>query len=133
TRSMTGEMAEFKPVIGYLALAAKIGILPVYIHGTYAAMPKGSNIIRSREIGARIGRYLSYEELEEMTRGLPRNEAYRLISALLRHEVENLRDGTRTRFDARALKRRLHKERRNGAAQGDLTDSSSTQFATTTD
>ncbi|OLE52165.1 MAG: hypothetical protein AUG51_19620 [Acidobacteria bacterium 13_1_20CM_3_53_8] len=133
TRSMTGEMADFKPVIGYLALAAKIGILPIYIHGTYQALPKGSNIIRSRDIGARIGRYLSYEELEEMTKGLSRNEAYRLIAALVRHEVENLRDGTRTSFDVRALKRRLHKERRNGTTQGEQADPSSIQFAATSD
>ena len=59
TRSMTGTMADFKPVIGYLALASRVGILPIYLLGTYEAMPKGSNIIKSREVGARIGRYLS--------------------------------------------------------------------------
>src|SRR5256886_672514 len=31
TRSMTGTMADFKPVIGYLALAARVGILPMYL------------------------------------------------------------------------------------------------------
>ena len=105
-------MADFKPVIGYLALASRVGILPVYLWGTYAAMPKGSNIIRSREVGARIGRYLSIEELEEMTKGMARAEAYRLIAALVRHEVENLRDGTRHKFDAAALKKRMRDERR---------------------
>ena len=50
--------------------------------GTYEAMPKGTTFIKSRDIGARIGRFLSYEELEEMTRGMARAEAYRLIAAL---------------------------------------------------
>jgi long-chain acyl-CoA synthetase len=52
TRSMTGKMDEFKPVIGYLALAARVGILPIYLQGTYDAMPKGSNFIKSRDVGA---------------------------------------------------------------------------------
>ena len=117
TRSMTGEMADFKPVIGYLALTSKVGILPVYLWGTYEAMPKGSNLIRSRDIGARIGRYLSIEELEEMTKGMARAEAYRLIAALVRHEVLNLRDGTRHSFDAKAMRRKWKSERRAATAE----------------
>jgi long-chain acyl-CoA synthetase len=116
TRSVTGEMADFKPVIGYLALASKVGILPVYLWGTYEAMPKGSNIIRSRDIGARIGRYLSIEELEDLTKGMARAEAYRLIAALVRHEVENLRDGTRHTFDAKALRRKWKSQRRHASS-----------------
>jgi long-chain acyl-CoA synthetase len=115
-RTLDGELAEFKPIIGYLALSARVGILPIYLYGTYEALPKGSNIIKSRDIGARIGRYLSFEELEEMTKGLPRAEAYRLIAALARHVVENLRDGTRHAFDAKALRRRWKNERRTRAA-----------------
>lgn len=79
TRSLTGEMADFKPVIGYLALNTKVGILPVYLRGTYEAFPKGATVLKSRDIGARIGRFLSYEELEAMTRKMPRAEAYKLI------------------------------------------------------
>jgi long-chain acyl-CoA synthetase len=111
-RSVTGQIIEFKPVIGYLALACRVGILPVYVFGTYEAMPKGSTLIRSRDIGARIGRYLSIEELEDLTKGMPRSEAYRLIAALTQHSVENLRDGTRHAFDARALRKRWKDERR---------------------
>jgi long-chain acyl-CoA synthetase len=116
TRSVTGKMADFKPVIGYLALASRIGILPMHLEGTYQAMPKGSNVIKSRDIGARIGRYLSFEELEAMTKGLPRAEAYRLIAAFVKHEVENLRDGTRRSFDAGALRKRWKLERRRSTA-----------------
>jgi long-chain acyl-CoA synthetase len=112
TRSMTGEMADFKPVVGYLALHARIGVLPVHLYGTYAAMPKGSSIIKSRDVGARIGRYLSIEELEEMTQGMARTEAYRLIAAYVKHEVENLRDRTRLRFDPKEVRHRWKSERR---------------------
>jgi long-chain acyl-CoA synthetase len=112
TRSVTGTMADFKPVVGYLALHSRVGILPIYLHGTYAAMPKGTTIIKSRDVGARIGRLLSFEELDELTKGMARTEAYRLIAALLRHEVENLRDRTRHAFDAKGVRKQWKAERR---------------------
>jgi long-chain acyl-CoA synthetase len=112
TRSMTGVMADFKPVVGYLALHARVGILPMYLEGTYEAMPKGTTIIKNREVAARIGHFLAYEELEEMTRGMARAEAYRLIAAKVRHEVVNLRDRTRTPFDLKALRKQWRSERK---------------------
>ncbi len=111
TRSMTGIMADFKPVVGYLALHARVGILPMYLHGTYEAMPKGTTIIKSRDVGARIGRFLPFEELEEMTKGMPRAEAYRLIAALVRHEVDRLRTNSRDAFDAKGLRKQWKAER----------------------
>jgi len=116
TRSMTGVMADFKPVVGYLALHARVGILPMFLDGTYEAMPKGTTIIKNRDVGARIGRFLEIEELEEMTKGLPRAEAYRLIAARVRHEVVNLRDGTREPFDAKAIRRQWKSERKRELA-----------------
>ena len=47
-----------------------------------------------------------------MTRGMPRAEAYRLVAALVRHEIENMRDGTRHAFDATGLRKRWKAERR---------------------
>ena len=112
TRSITGVLADFKPVVGYLALHARVGILPIYLDGTYEAMPKGTTIIKNRDVGARIGRFLSHEELEEMTKGLARAEAYRLIAARVRHEVVNLRDRTRTPFDEKAMRKQWRSERK---------------------
>ncbi len=127
TRSLTGELADFKPVIGYLALTSRTGILPVYLNGTYEAFPKGASILHSRDVGARVGRFLDIEHLEDMTKGMPKSEAYRLIAALVQHEVENLRDGTNNGFDAESLRRRWKIERR--AAHHDESD----RFATTGD
>ncbi len=124
TRSLTGTMADFKPVVGYLALHSRVGILPVYLHGTHAAMPKGTTIIKSRDVGARIGRLLSFEELDELTKGMARTEAYRLIAALLRHEVENLRDRTRHAFDAKGVRKQWKAERR-----AQMTDEASVSMA----
>jgi long-chain acyl-CoA synthetase len=118
TRSLTGEIADFKPVIGYLALHTGVGILPVYLEGTHEAMPKGSNIIKNRKVGARIGHYLEAADLEAMTKGLPRAEAYRLIAARVKHEVENLRDHARRPFDAKELRKLWKAERRKTVAIG---------------
>jgi 1-acyl-sn-glycerol-3-phosphate acyltransferase len=105
-------MADFKPVVGYLALHARVGILPMFLDGTYEAMPKGTTIIKSRDVRARIGRFLTFEELEEMTRGMARAEAYRLIAARVRHEVVNLRDRRRDAFDGKSLRKQWKSERK---------------------
>ena len=114
---MSGQMADFKPVIGYLALASRVGILPVYLRGTYEAFPKGSTILKSRDVGARVGRLLTIEELEDLTRGLARAEAYRLIAARVRHEIVNLRDRTSEPFDGKALHEQWTAERRSGRSR----------------
>jgi long-chain acyl-CoA synthetase len=131
TRSMTGQMAEFKSGFAYLALNTRTGILPGYLWGTYEAFPKGSTVLKGREVGARIGRYLPIEELEELTKGMPRAEAYRLVAALVRHEIENLRDGTRHAFDATSLRRRWKAERRNNGHTEEAHDEG--ELATTGD
>src|SRR6185369_145548 len=74
-RQESGQIAEFKPIIGYLALNQKIGILPIYIWGTYEAFPKGRIIPKGSSIGAKVGakvgRFLDYDELKKMTDGVP--------------------------------------------------------------
>src|SRR6266496_2276368 len=122
TRSMSGQMADFKPVIGYLALASRVGILPIYLEGTYEAFPKGSTILKGRDVSARIGRFLPAEELEEMTKGMARSEAYRLIAEYVRNEVVNLRDRTRTSFDAKAIREKWKAERRAGRLRIDANE-----------
>jgi long-chain acyl-CoA synthetase len=126
TRSITGEIAEFKPVIGYLALNQKIGILPIYLWGTFEAYPKGMTIPKRESIGAKvgakIGRFLSYEELRDMTAGVPNTEAYRLIAARVQHEVENMRDGKRDDFDVAAVRKQWKAERRKTRKQEPVID-----------
>ena len=48
-----------------------------------------------------------------MTKGMSKSDAYRLIAARLQHEVESLRDGTKTPFDADALKKQFRQEKRS--------------------
>ena len=127
TRSISGQMADFKPVIGYLALAARVGILPIYLEGTYEAFPKGSTLLKSRDVGARIGRFIDIDELESITRGLPRAEAYRLIAARVRHDVVSLRDRTNAKFDPSEIHELWQAERRAGKLRIEASDE---EFAT---
>lgn len=126
TRSLTGEIDEFKPIIGYLALNQKIGILPIHIWGTFEAFPKGMTIPARKSIGAKIGaqvgRFLEYEELAEMTKGVPNAEAYRLIAARVQHEVENMRSGSRKKFDVAAVRKQWKAERRRSRKQEPVID-----------
>jgi len=125
-RQTSGEIAEFKPIIGYLALNNKVGVLPVYVWGTYDAFPKGMTIPKTTSIGAKVGakvgRFLEYDELLEMTTGVPNTEAYRLIAARVQHEIENMRDGKRDKFDVAAVRKRWRAERRKTRKQEPVID-----------
>ncbi|MBS1797624.1 MAG: AMP-binding protein [Acidobacteria bacterium] len=126
TRSLTGEIAEFKPIIGYLALNEKVGILPIYLWGTFEAFPKGTTIPPKdsigASIGAKIGRFLEYDELAAMTKGVPNTEAYRLVAARVQHEIENMRDGKRDKFDVAAVRKKWKAERRKTRKQSPVID-----------
>lgn len=125
-RQESGEIAEFKPIIGYIALNQKIGILPMYLWGTYEAFPKGMIIPQRKSIGAKVGakvgRFLEYDELKKMTEGIPNAEAYRLVAARVQHEVENLRDETRRKFDLDAIRKIWKAERRKSRKQEPVID-----------
>ncbi|MGB7208563.1 MAG: AMP-binding protein [Pyrinomonadaceae bacterium] len=125
-RQESGQIAEFKPIIGYLALNQKIGILPIYIWGTYDAFPKGTIIPKGKSIGAKVGakvgRFLEYDELQKMTDGVPNTEAYRLVAARVQHEIENMRDDKREKFDVDAIRKQWKAERRRSRKQEPVID-----------
>jgi long-chain acyl-CoA synthetase len=88
TRSDTGVMAEFKPSIGYLALTNKCGILPMYLHGTYGAMPKGRYLPkRGERVASYVGPYLSYQDVLAIAGAHKnRSQQYRAVT----HHVESI-------------------------------------------
>lgn len=88
TRSTSGVMADFKPSLGYLALTNRCGILPMYLAGTYEAMPKGRYLPRRGErVAAHVGPYVSYEQVLALAAGKrSRSEQYRAIT----YEVESV-------------------------------------------
>jgi long-chain acyl-CoA synthetase len=104
TRSRSGEMVDFLPSLGYLALKAEVGILPAYIEGAHAAMPVGATIPKQRKLGVCFGPFLTIDFLHRLSKGMSQQEAWRVCSALCQRIVENLRDGVTPRFDVESVR-----------------------------
>lgn len=94
TRSRDGVIAEFKSTLGHLALTTSTDILPVCLIGTYESWPKGRRVPTRRDITARIGPPLRYEDLERLTRGMKFAKACRVAARLARAAVIALQRGT---------------------------------------
>ena len=90
TRSMTGKMSDFKQSLGYLALANKCGILPLFLSGTYMAMPRGAFLPKRRRISAHIGSFQNYEALQKKVEGLSRSDQYKTIASDVEKIVRGL-------------------------------------------
>jgi len=96
TRTRTGTMQPFHRGLGHLALQARVGVVPVHL-STRHALPPGRIRLLSRDVTARIGPFVSFRSLERPTRGLPRAEAERRVSAIVQKAIEGLRDGPTSR------------------------------------
>lgn len=65
TRSATGEMAPFKPGIGFLTAGTDIPVVPCYLAGAFRAWPKGAWIPRPRKVELRIGAPLDFRDVSD--------------------------------------------------------------------
>lgn len=61
TRSQTGELQDFQPGLGLLALQLQAPIVPVYIEGTYQALPKGQLLPQRHPIHVSFGQPLEVQ------------------------------------------------------------------------
>jgi len=95
TRSPDGAMREFMPLIGHLVLNYEVDVLPLWLGGTFDALPKGAKvpIPRKRKVEVRIGPPLTIEQLRARTQGMKRSAAYREVARLAHDAVAMLRDG----------------------------------------
>jgi long-chain acyl-CoA synthetase len=93
TRSPQGTLQEFKSAVGHLALHQHVDILPVWLGGTYAALPKGATVPRRRDVEARIGPPLRFSELKRLTEGMRMMDASRAVARLTQDAVAALARG----------------------------------------
>lgn len=100
TRSPDGSLQEFKPTTGYLALTAGVDVLPVYLKGTFNALPKGAWWPKREELEVRMGPVLEIAALRSATKGLSRSESYRVVTKLAEEAVHRLMSGAVLRPDA---------------------------------
>ena len=76
TRSLDGELQEAKSGIGMIAYQSQVAILPVYIHGSFKAFPKGAKFFKPIKIHVYFGQpYVPTAYQEPKSR-----EVYQLIS-----------------------------------------------------
>ncbi len=92
TRSETGVMADFKPSLGYLAMTNKCGILPMYLSGTYDAMPKGRYLPkRGERVAAYVGPFVPYAEVARLAAtAKTRSEQYKTITQSVERVIRRL-------------------------------------------
>jgi long-chain acyl-CoA synthetase len=112
TRSRTGQMQRFQRGLGHLVLRAKVGVLPMYLR-THDALPPGSWYLKSRDVSAVIGPFLSADLLQRLGEGLSRSNAERAVTRLVEGVVEDLRDGREVRIEDKfaAIRREYRPER----------------------
>jgi long-chain acyl-CoA synthetase len=87
TRSASGVMEDFKPSIGYLALVNQVDVVPMYLEGTYDALPRGAVLPAERKIAAHIAPLVTHAALRKATAGLSRSEAYREAARIVEAAV----------------------------------------------
>jgi len=84
TRSEDGTLQPPKPGIGFLVAKGQTPVLPVYVHGSYAAWSKSSGGLKHLPITVIIGRLITREEIQRLGKG---REAYAKIGELIMERI----------------------------------------------
>ena len=84
TRSEDGTLQPAKPGIGFLVAKGQTPVLPVYVHGSYAAWSKSSDGLKNLPITVIIGRLITREEIQRLGKG---REAYAKIGELIMERI----------------------------------------------
>jgi 1-acyl-sn-glycerol-3-phosphate acyltransferase len=85
TRSTTGEMAPFKPGIGFLTAGTNIPVVPCYLDGAFRAWPKGALVPRPRKLMLRVGAPMTFAAIASDKEGARR------VAAALEDAVKSLK------------------------------------------
>jgi 1-acyl-sn-glycerol-3-phosphate acyltransferase len=87
TRSLDGEMREFKSGVGWLASALQLPIVPAYIEGSHQILPKGRSFPRPHPVTVRFGEAFC---CASSLRAESRRESRRAIAEQLAWQVRRL-------------------------------------------
>jgi long-chain acyl-CoA synthetase len=90
-RSLQGQLQPFKPGIGLLLNHFQTPAIPVYIQGSFEALPRGKRWPRRQPITVRFGAPLPPAELEQQGQG--EQPQHRIVQAL-HDQVERLGEQT---------------------------------------
>lgn len=91
TRSVDGELREFKAGVGWLAHELHLPIVPAYIGGTIRVLAKGHSIPRPFPVSVRFGEAISYRMLSGRTNC--QREQRHILAQELGWRIRNLMPG----------------------------------------
>ncbi len=92
TRATDGKLRPFRRGLGYLVAEQRVDILPVWIEGTYRALPKGQSLpsVTKRKLKVRIGKAVRASDILRDNPDLTGNDLYQAISDRAHKAVEEL-------------------------------------------
>ena len=97
TRSRTGALRPGQAGAGFLAVKAKVPVLPVYLRGTYEALPPGAKMIRPKKISVHFGEPLSFHPHNQdtaLTHHGRRQAYYQKIADQMMESIKKIKDLT---------------------------------------
>jgi long-chain acyl-CoA synthetase len=89
-RTTDGEIKAFKKGIGILAKELNIALVPVYIDGAFAVLPRGQKFPRFNNIKITFGKPSAVDYLRKKGQKLGAVDDYEAIALAIRDEVKNL-------------------------------------------
>ena len=87
TRSHTGKLQKGKSGIGMISYKSKFPVIPIYIDGTYAILPRGSKILKPAKVTIKVGRILKFADLYSVP---PSKEIYNVITERIMSAITEL-------------------------------------------
>ncbi len=92
TRTRNGRLQDFKPGLGLIAWELKVPIIPVYIEGTFGAMPVGAALPRPGTVRVTFGAPVTMDSYAKNGDRSPKDEIYRRIATDVRAVIQLLAD-----------------------------------------
>jgi long-chain acyl-CoA synthetase len=90
TRSRNGELQEFKPGVGLIAMEMNVPVIPTFIDGTYEALPAGRTMPRRSRIRVSFSKPILMDAYKGDESEWGKDEVYRAIAGDIRAAVEAL-------------------------------------------
>ena len=69
TRTLDGQLQAPQSGVGFLLAKAGVPVIPIYVHGTFEAMPRGVKRIRRIPVTVRFGAAIRPEEMQAFGKG----------------------------------------------------------------
>jgi 1-acyl-sn-glycerol-3-phosphate acyltransferase len=92
TRSIDGEMQPLKLGLGILAMYLQVPIIPVYVSGTYQALPKGKLFPHKSIVKVTFGAPLEFYQEQHHLSKEERNKRYRKIITVVNDAITSLKN-----------------------------------------